>query len=260
MFFEIFYRQKNRDTMTGKQHSHNNSIEIIQFVSGDGSIILGDSQYIFSAGDVFCFDGLIPHYIMPRDAQNYVRSKLIINKSTLLLLSEKAVSEVYCFHAEEDKFFDLDESFKLIYNLKQNKDSSFAVLSEVFKIIDICLGSDSSGIKHSPSKVQTVIKYINENLQNELSIDEIAAACYMSKYHMCRKFKDETGTTIGNYIKQQRIYLAKKLLSDSSVRISSVALEAGFSDTSHFTKVFSTEVGLTPSQYKKLCLSNRKEQ
>ncbi|MBR5538477.1 MAG: helix-turn-helix transcriptional regulator [Clostridia bacterium] len=260
MFFDIFYRQKNRDTMTGKQHSHNNSIEIIQFISGEGSIILGDSQYIFSSGDVFCFDGLIPHYIMPRDAQNYVRNKLIINRSTLMLISEKAVSEVHYFHTEGDKFFSLDENFKLIYNLNQSADCSFAVLSEVFKTIDVCLGSDNSGIKHSSSKVQTVIKYINENLQNELSIDEIAAACYMSKYHMCRKFKEETGTTLGNYIKQQRIYLSKKLLAYNDSRISAVALEAGFSDASHFTKIFNSEVGLTPSQYKKLCLSNRKEQ
>jgi len=108
------------------------------------------------------------------------------------------------------------------------------------------------GIKKSGSKVQTIIKYINENLQNELSIDEIAGSCYMSKYHMCRKFKDETGTTIGNYIKLQRIYLSKKLLADKESRISDVALETGFSDTSHFTKVFSAEVGITPSQYKKL--------
>lgn len=252
MFFDVFYRQENRDVMTGKQHSHNNSIEIVQFVRGDGSIILGDSQYVFSAGDIFCFDGLIPHYINPKDPQNYVRNKLIIKKSTLLLLSDERIGEVYYFHADEEDFLNLDESFKMIYNLNRNSGSSFAVLSEVFKIIDICRGADGSGIKKSGSKVQTIIQYINENLRNELSIDEIASACYMSKYHMCRKFKDETGTTIGNYIKLQRIYLSKKLLADNESRISDIALEAGFSDTSHFTKVFSAEVGITPSQYKKL--------
>lgn len=251
MFFDVFYRQENRDVMTGKQHSHNNSIEIVQFVRGEGSIILGDSQYVFSAGDVFCYDGLIPHYICPKNPQNYVRNKLIIKKSTLLLLSDEHIGDIRYFHAEEEEFSALDESFKLIYNFN-NSERSFAVLSEVFRIIDICRSAGNGGIKKSGSKVQTIIKYINENLQNELSIDEIACSCYMSKYHMCRKFKDETGTTIGNYIKLQRIYLSKKLLADKESRISDVALETGFSDTSHFTKVFSAEVGITPSQYKKL--------
>ncbi len=250
MFFKIFYRQKNSDVMTGKQHSHNNSIEVIQIISGDGSIIIGDNQYFFSSGDVFCFDGLIPHYITPKDPKSYERNKLILDKSVVTALADERVCEFSYCRLQGREPLSLDNIFKKIYN--SNKGNVFSALSEIFGILDLCHGQGSPHIPKSGSKVQTIISYINGNLQNELSIDEIADACYMSKYHMCRKFKEETGTTVGSYIKLQRIYLAKRLLQSSDCRISDVALETGFADTSHFTKVFSAEVGLTPSQYKKI--------
>jgi two-component system response regulator YesN len=68
---------------------------------------------------------------------------------------------------------------------------------------------------------------------------------------MCKRFKDETGITIGNYIRMQRLYLAKKLLAETKLPISTIAMDCGFSDLAHFTKLFHTVVKMPPSAYRK---------
>ena len=80
---------------------------------------------------------------------------------------------------------------------------------------------------------------------------EIAQHAHMSKYYMCRKFKQDTGTTIGHYIKHQRIYLAQKLLNETTKPIAVIALDCGFNDISHFTKAFKAFVKVTPSEYRR---------
>jgi AraC-like DNA-binding protein len=95
------------------------------------------------------------------------------------------------------------------------------------------------------------MNFINQNLQLPLSTDTIAQSIHMSKYYMCRRFKEETGITIGSYIKMQRVYLAKKKLEETDEPISSIALDCGFGDIAHFSKLFKTVVKQTPSAYRK---------
>lgn len=95
-------------------------------------------------------------------------------------------------------------------------------------------------------KVLAILDYVGEHLCENLSIDLIARQFYISKYYMMRLFKQETGYTLGQYISQKRLLLAKELLS-SGVPGTQVCYDCGFKDYSTFSRAYKQLFGVTPS-------------
>lgn len=95
-------------------------------------------------------------------------------------------------------------------------------------------------------KVLAILDYVGEHLCENLSIDLIARHFYISKYYMMRLFKQETGYTLGQYISQKRLLLAKELLS-SGVPGTQVCYDCGFKDYSTFSRAYKQLFGVTPS-------------
>lgn len=95
-------------------------------------------------------------------------------------------------------------------------------------------------------KVLAILDYVGEHLCDNLSIDLIADQFYISKYYMMRLFKQETGYTLGQYISQKRLLLAKELLS-SGIPGTQVCYDCGFKDYSTFSKAYKQLFGVTPS-------------
>lgn len=62
------------------------------------------------------------------------------------------------------------------------------------------------------SQIASILQYINHNLQADLSVEKLAARYYVSKYHLMRKFKEETGYTLHNYIVNKRLLMARSLI------------------------------------------------
>jgi AraC family transcriptional regulator len=100
----------------------------------------------------------------------------------------------------------------------------------------------------SRSKLQQVTEYINEHLDRDLKLIEIAAIAQMSPYHFLRLFKQSLGITPHQYILQRRIEEAKYLLQHSELSLAAIASKVGFCDQSHLTRYFKRIVGLTPKQ------------
>ena len=106
---------------------------------------------------------------------------------------------------------------------------------------------DSTG---SGGRIAHALSYINENLTAELSIDDMAAMCYMSRYHFMRLFKAQTGCTVHNYIRQKRLVLAARLIREG-MSASAAAAECGFSDYSAFHRAFTKTFRVSPGKIKR---------
>ena len=89
-------------------------------------------------------------------------------------------------------------------------------------------------------------RQVGEHLCENLSIDLIADQFYISKYYMMRLFKQETGYTLGQYISQKRLLLAKELLSTGAPG-TQVCYDCGFKDYSTFSRAYKQLFGVTPS-------------
>lgn len=99
-------------------------------------------------------------------------------------------------------------------------------------------------------KLRRVTEFIEENLDQDLELAEIAQAVELSPYHFARSFKQTTGFTPIQFLMQRRIELAKRLLTAGDSPIVEVGLRAGFKNQSHFTTLFRKLTSLTPKAYR----------
>ena len=99
-------------------------------------------------------------------------------------------------------------------------------------------------------KIRLVRSYINEHLQEELSVDALADRVYLSRYYFMRLFREQTGSTVHAYIQQKRLLYASRLIR-AGVPAGEAAAESGFSDYSVFHRAFRKSFGISPSQLMK---------
>ena len=95
-----------------------------------------------------------------------------------------------------------------------------------------------------------ILSYLNEHLTEEITVDELAERFYVSKYHMMRQFKAETGYSIHKYVTEKRLIMAKRLLLKDNpiVKVSELC---GFSEYSVFLRAFRKRFGVTPGDFVK---------
>ncbi len=99
-------------------------------------------------------------------------------------------------------------------------------------------------------KLRRATEFIEENLDRDLELSQIAQAVELSPYHFARSFKQSSGFTPIQFLMQRRVELAKRLLTESEAPIVEVALSAGFKNQSHFTTLFRKLTSMTPKNYR----------
>jgi AraC-like DNA-binding protein len=107
------------------------------------------------------------------------------------------------------------------------------------------LGSEAQRV------VRQVMAYIHEHYMEPISREELAHRVDLSVRHLNRCFQQETGVAIMTYLNRYRIHQAKGLLEEGFHTVAQVAMAVGFSDSSHFIRVFRQEVGVSPGAYQR---------
>ena len=97
------------------------------------------------------------------------------------------------------------------------------------------------------SQIASILQYINHNLKEDLSVETLSARYYVSKYHLMRKFKQETGYTLHNYIVNKRLLMARTLISNG-MPVTKAAQESGFAEYSTFSRAYRKQFKTTPSE------------
>ncbi len=102
--------------------------------------------------------------------------------------------------------------------------------------------------------VTEAIAFLEQHYMDRFSLDDMASALYVSKHHLARSFKEVTGITPLQYQHELRCDQATQLLSDPHYTISGVGFRCGFSSASHFSRIFKSCRGCTPSEYRRNAL------
>lgn len=95
-------------------------------------------------------------------------------------------------------------------------------------------------------KVLEILRYLENNLTEDISIDELATRFYISKYHMMRRFREETGTSIHTYLSDKRLILARELIQNG-VSATDACFQSGFRSYSAFSRAYGKLFGVTPT-------------
>ena len=104
-------------------------------------------------------------------------------------------------------------------------------------------------------KLRRVQEFINANLEEDLSLGELAEVADLSQFHFARAFRKSTGQTPQQYLMQQRIERAKQLLASEDLPIVEISLRTGFKNQSHFTTLFRKFTKFTPKLWREMKLA-----
>ncbi len=110
---------------------------------------------------------------------------------------------------------------------------------------------DIQDYKSNNKNFLSMVKYINQNFTNEISIKSISDQLYLNPNYISQLFKKEAGTTFVKYITNLRIEKAKELLINSRLSINEVSKECGFKDYFYFIKIFKKHCNKAPTEYRK---------
>lgn len=116
------------------------------------------------------------------------------------------------------------------------------------------IGADEGQIAHdarlSQQQLLQVLDYLNDHLDQEIKLADLANLLGISQFHFSRLFRQSVGLSPYQYLLQQRIETAKQLLKQTDDSIMEIALRCGFNSHSHLTQQFRKLTGITPSRYR----------
>lgn len=111
------------------------------------------------------------------------------------------------------------------------------------------------------TRITDVINYINEHYNEDITLEKLGNEFFISPYYLCREFKKYTNRTIIQYLNVTRIMKAQRQIMETDKTLTQIALDNGFSNLTHFNRVFKNVTTHTPSsyrkEYKKGCLPRR---
>lgn len=106
---------------------------------------------------------------------------------------------------------------------------------------------------------QKAMAYIQQNLGNDVSLQQVAKFVHLHPNHLSEVFKKEAGITFGDYVTRQKINRAMEILTVSPAKVAEVAGMVGFEDIKYFSQVFKKFTGKTPSEYREEAAKHLKQ-
>lgn len=180
----------------------------------------------------------------------YFKPDLLLDSDINSLLSEKArifsfgsgkYSPVFDLIKSIDKELNSSESFRLQY--------ASCILNQLaLTILRLNIPPLENKQKSLASQA---VSYIHDHYADEITISDLAEILYVSPYYLCRKFKESTGQTIIQYLNITRILHAERLLLETDKNITEISKEVGFSNLTHFNRIFKKIAGSSPREKKK---------
>lgn len=144
----------------------------------------------------------------------------------------------------------------LLYLVEKYTDRDTAILASKFFAVDIDRDSQASFMmfkgqkEHDDREILKVQEFIEENYQEKITVDELAARVSIGRRSFERRFKKATNNTVVEYMQRVKIEAAKRSFESSRKNINEVMFDVGYTDTKAFRTIFKKITGLTPVEYR----------
>lgn len=258
------YHQIDQEDWAPPLHSHNH-YEIMFLLDGEADFQIEDKHYRIGASNLVFINRLEKHDICVRRypydryclslKQDYCM-KIIKESRLLSILFQRPASFIHVIPVEKE----LQEKIIAIFNTLINETSanlwyaetSIAAWINLFFVTLYRYKKDYFPLQ--PSDTNHIIietqRFIHLNYMQPITLDELAKKYCLSKFYLCRNFKETTGYTIKDYIVRQRLAQAKSLLANTNLPITEVAERSGYTNMKQFYRIFRAREEISPARYR----------
>ena len=237
-------------------HCHD-AYEILFVVSGTGKYVVEGTTFDIKPITLMVIRPFEYHHVLLDPAVPYER--YVLKFDPAILSADMAARFADMMSADADvggkyysaydirpEIFSIFDRFEFLNVLPDAEKNSYSamLLSEIMLFLSACRGEqmlykeDELGAK--------VIRYLNENIHRNISLDNLARRFFVSKYHLCRAFKKHNGISVHGYINKKRVMYAKRLI-ESGETASGAAYRVGFGDYSSFYRAYVKVLGKAPT-------------
>lgn len=263
-FYDNFSEEKMNKAPVWHYHPE---IEIVYVNGGTGKRQIGSHMSYYRNGDLMLIGSNLPHCGFT-DSLTGNKSETIIQMLPDFLgpsffnvpemhgvtrLLEQAKKGIV-FHGDTkrrigarieslgllDPFDRLLGILKVLKEMQQTSD--YSILNAEGFVVETALQDNN--------RINMIFNFVREEFTRPIPLEEIAEKASMSVPGFCRYFKKITGKTFVQFVNEYRLVHAAKLLHEKQTSITDICFESGFSNFSHFNKLFKKFIGKTPSEYR----------
>ena len=248
--------------------------EVNIVLSGSATHTIGERSITVRAGDTFIIPPNVPHsydggegfdvyhiLLNPKFLEKHSADLQLLPAYSALfridpLLREKTTAKLH-FRLSDSEIEELTPCLGRLTEQTCGSGAASAIVTNceaLSAIVWLCQAYErrERQVENSEDEAfQRSIAFIYENCARHITIAELSEIARMSRTAYTVKFKRVTGTSPGKFQSHYRVELAKNLLSETSLPISQIAAEVGCFDTSHLIRIFSAELGVTPTEYRR---------
>lgn len=252
----MYNRDEKANEKLNISHCHD-SYEILFVVEGRGKYIVEGARFSLRPRTLILIrpfqyhcveidaDSAYERYVIHFDRSAPIRDVL----ETLDSIADESSNGSGSFYSPEAISQTLCSAFERFKEQMRvfETDKSIYVRLLLSELIILLSSARKELISHNDEELGAkVARYINEHIEENISLDEVAHRFFISKYYLCRLFKKYSGVSVHAYITQKRVLYAKQLI-ESGQTASGAAYKVGFGDYSAFYRAYVKQLGRTPT-------------
>lgn len=264
--FELFYYE-NRTPLTVDLHTHD-YYEFYFFLEGNVQMQIGNDFYPVRFGDIMLIPPQVPHRTIINTqaapyrrfvfwiSQEYCNHLLQSSPDYAYIMQYVGTAKQYVFHTDLISFNSVQSKIlRLLEEMRSQKFGKEAQISICVNDLILHLNRlahelNTPGMKNYDRVLyRQLMEYIEEHVEEDLSLEKIASEFFVSKYHIAHVFKDNTGLSIHQFITKKRLDLCRDAIQ-SKMSITEAYQMFGFGDYSSFYRAFKKEYGISPKDFR----------
>ena len=259
--FRLFHLKDKGETKV--DYHYHEFYKLLFFVSGKGGYFVEGKRYALTPGDIILIGKQCVHRPEFESGVSCERIILYISPEFLLRESSSTCQLTDVFSKEYDHVLRPNEKirkslFSIVSNIEQELSSKgygreiistgmlLRLLVEIARSIFHKEVQKPAPMLPKSKRILDIMHYLDAHLTEDININILAEKFYISRFHMMRRFREDTGTTIHAYISDHRLMLARDLISQG-IPATEVCFQCGFGSYSSFSRAYGKFFGTTPT-------------